>query len=109
MQKYFPSWNHPMHALDGEQYLNEQAYYRTQEVDAEIAKLRETLKVTSQNNTLNQEDHETERDLFKAALRWVFESGAILSVHTVDGVRHPRVVNCGDLDSIEIPPPSSSR
>lgn len=61
-------------------------YYEVYEVDAEIARLK------------------AESDLLKAALRWVFESGAILAVHTVDGVRHPRVVNCGDFDSIEIPP-----
>jgi hypothetical protein len=77
LKKYYASHLREIPLDDGTKPVSSGEVYSIPEVDAEIARLnaeaeilRETANVARHNNTLNQEDHEAEAKLLKAALRW---------------------------------------
>jgi hypothetical protein len=97
LRKYYASHLREIPLDDGTKLASSGEVYSIPEVDAEIARLkaeaeilRETANVLRHNNALNQEDHEAEAKLLKAALRW-----ACSKIEFADD---------GEFGKVEIPP-----
>jgi hypothetical protein len=89
-----------------------QDVYLAAEVDAELARLKEEVKIACECWKKEQAETARLRELcaehervgeLQEAIVWMLRHGIVMAIHHIDGVPAPRLVNNGDYDS-ESPP-----